>query len=76
MAGGGWEGDQNGARNGKIAKFGKNITNISAGNYHTKLKRHSGEAHRRGLSECQLKFLILKGGGGKKHGKAPKSVGT
>ena len=63
MVGGGWEGDQNGARNGKIAKFGKNIVNISAGNGQTKLNRRSKEAHRRVLSECQLKIFNFDGGG-------------
>ena len=66
VAGGGWEGDQNGDRKGKIAKFGKNIVNNSASINHTKLKRYPGEAHRRELSECALKFCILNGGGGKK----------
>ena len=66
MAGGGWEGDQNGGRKGKIAKFWKNITNISTENGRTKLKRYSGEARHRVLSECQLIILILDGGGGKK----------
>ena len=76
MEGGGWEGHQNVARNDKIARFGKNIINISAGNGHTKLKRNSGEAHRRVLSYSQVIILILDGGGGKKGGKAPKRVGT
>jgi len=76
MAGGGWEGDQNGGRKGKIAKFWKNITNISTENGRTKLKRYSGEARRRVLSCCPVKFLILDGGGAQKSGKTPKSVGT
>ena len=76
MAGGAWKEDQNGVRSGKIAKFDRIIVNISTENDRKKLKRYSGEAHRRVLSECQLKISILNGGGGKKHGKAPKSVGT
>jgi len=76
VAGGGWEGYQNGVRNMKIAKFGKNIVHNSASINHTKLKRHSGEARRRVLSECQLKILILDGGGGKTSRKARKRVGT
>jgi len=50
VAGGGWEGDQNGGRKGKIAKFGRIIVNISTENDRTKLKRYSEEAHRRALS--------------------------
>jgi len=76
VAGGGWEGYQNGVRNMKIGKFGKNIVHNSASINHTKLKRHSGEAHRRVLSGCGLKVLISNGGGGKKATKASKSVGT
>jgi len=76
VAGGGWEGDQNGGRNGKIAKFEKNIVNISTENGRTKLKRYSGEARRRVLSECQVINLNLDGGVGQKSEKAPKRVGT
>ena len=61
-----WEGDKNGHRIGKIAKFGRNMVNNSASINRTKLKRYSGEAHRRVLSECQLKIIIFNGGGGKK----------
>jgi len=76
MVGGACEGDQNGVGNVKIAKFGRIIVNNSASINHTKMKRYSGEARRRVLSECRLTILILDGGGGKKSGKTRKRVGT
>ena len=76
MAGGAWKEDQNGVRSGKIAKFGRIIVNNAASINRTKLKRYSGEAHSRVLSECQVINLIFDGCGGKKHGKPRKRVGT
>ena len=73
MAGGAWKEDQNGVRSGKIAKFGRNIVNISAGNGGTNLKRYSGEARCRILSEYQVIILIVNGGGVKKAEKRQKS---